>query len=174
MRIVAPNRIAHTYTQTLNGPAGAVFALLCPVREAEWIEGWDPDLVVSASGVAEPDCVFTTGSGADGAVWVVTRYQPETYTIEFVKVTPGVTVARIMIRVTSIDERRSAAAVMYQHTSIGPAGDDFVAGFTADAWTRFMRGWEARMNHYLASGSMLPNYAVEQAVQGTSSSVVGK
>jgi hypothetical protein len=167
MRIVAPNRVAHTYTQTLNGPAEAVFALLCPVREAEWIEGWDPGLVVTASGVAELDCAFTTGSGAEAAVWVVTRYEPETHAIEFIKVTPEVTVARVAIRVRPVDERRSTAEVTYQHTALGPAGDAFVAGFTPDAYALFMRGWEARMNHFLASGSVLPNYAVEQAVGGS-------
>src|SRR5687767_1583920 len=47
MRIAAPNRVAHTYTQSLLGDPASVFPLLCPVREADWIDGWDPVLVAS-------------------------------------------------------------------------------------------------------------------------------
>ena len=37
-----------------------VFPLLCPVREADWIDGWNPVLVLTQSGFAEQDCVFIT------------------------------------------------------------------------------------------------------------------
>ena len=37
-----------------------VFPLLCPVREYEWIPGWECDVLHSVSGVAEEDCVFRT------------------------------------------------------------------------------------------------------------------
>jgi hypothetical protein len=138
MKIVAPSRVAHSYTQSLRAPADAVFPLLCPVREAEWIEGWDPDLVVTGSGAAELDCVFTTGDGADAAVWVVTRYD-----------------AALGCMVVPDGPDTCRADVTYQHTSLGPEGDRVVAEFTADAYTTFMRTWESRLNHYLATGEML-------------------
>ena len=74
MRIVPPNRVIRSYVQRLDGPSSAVFPLLCPVREAEWIVGWDPRLVVTASGVAERDCVFVTEASPHEAVWYVTRH----------------------------------------------------------------------------------------------------
>src|SRR6266481_7636473 len=58
MQITKPNRATHTYRQTLRAPPAKVFPLLCPVREAEWAEGWLPELVISSSGIAEGDCVF--------------------------------------------------------------------------------------------------------------------
>jgi hypothetical protein len=33
-------------------PPDRVFPLLCPVRERDWLEGWEADMVYSASGVA--------------------------------------------------------------------------------------------------------------------------
>lgn len=60
MNITRPYRARRTYTQRLVGAPDTVFPLLCPVREADWIEGWDPVWVASNSGVAEPDCVFVT------------------------------------------------------------------------------------------------------------------
>ena len=66
MQISQPRRVTRTYTQRLTAAPARVFPLLCPVREADWIEGWDPISVWSESGVAEPDCVFTTPSDGRG------------------------------------------------------------------------------------------------------------
>jgi hypothetical protein len=155
MKIEKPVRIAHTYTQTLHGPAHAVFPLLCPVREADWIEGWDPDVVYTASGVAENDCVFITGSGAERAIWTVTQYAPAAGVIEFIKTAPELTVARIHIRVTPHDAQSCSAEITYQHTALSAAGATFIADFSAEKYVEFMRAWEARVNHYLSSGTML-------------------
>jgi hypothetical protein len=111
--------------------------------------------VLTESGIAEQDCVFVTGAGADEAVWTVTQYEPRAGRIEFIKVTPGTTVARIHIQLREAGAGRSTAEISYQHTSLGPAGDAAVAAFTADHYRAFMDTWERRLNHYLATGRML-------------------
>ncbi|HEY5761902.1 MAG TPA: hypothetical protein VIS73_01700, partial [Rhodocyclaceae bacterium] len=97
MQIVPPKRAAHTYVQTLVTPPDQVFTLLCPVREADWIDGRDPRLMISASGVVEPDCVFVTPSEGTEATWVVTRHEPAAGFVEMLKITPGVTACRLTI-----------------------------------------------------------------------------
>ena len=52
MKIVKPNRVTRTCTQRLVAAPAAVFPLLCPVREADWIDGWNPPLAISSSGIA--------------------------------------------------------------------------------------------------------------------------
>jgi hypothetical protein len=42
MNIQPPARAVHTYVQRLVAGPERVFPLLCPVREADWIEGWNP------------------------------------------------------------------------------------------------------------------------------------
>ena len=154
MKVVTPNRATRTYTQHLVASPGEVFRLLCPVREADWIEGWDPTLVVSASGVAEPDCVFTTSATPNDAIWYITRHEPAAGFIEMLKITPAVTTCRLTIQL-----RPTAggcdADITYSHTSLGPLGDAFVASFTEDYYRQFMQDWEARMNHYLRHGTAL-------------------
>jgi len=88
MQISKPIRATRTYTQRLIAGPDAVFPLLCPVREAEWIDGWDPARVVSTSGVAEADCVFTTAAGPLDAVWYITRHERATGFVEMLKITP--------------------------------------------------------------------------------------
>ncbi len=154
MKIVKPTRASHTYTQHLVGAPDAVFPLLCPVREADWIEGWDPVLVVSSSGVAEPDCVFTTPAPPIEAIWYVTRHEPETGFVEMIKITPNVTACKLTIQLRAV-ACGSEAVVTYSHTSLGPQGDAFVASFTEGYYREFMQDWESRINHYLLHGSAL-------------------
>ena len=143
MNIVKPIRATRTYTQRLAGPPDAVFPLLCPVREADWIDGWDAPLVVSNSGIAEADCVFTTRSTPVDAIWYITRYEPGNGFVEMLKITPDVTACRLTIQLRPL-AAGSEADVTYTHTSLGPQGDAFVASFTEDHYRRFMQQREAQ------------------------------
>lgn len=148
MIIVPPNRAVRTYTQRLLGTPQTVFPLLCPVREADWIQGWDPVRVVSTSGVAESDCVFTTTATPTDAIWYITRHEASNGFLEMLKITPGVTACRITIQLGAAADG-CEAVVTYAHTSLGPEGDRFVAAFTEAFYVTFMQDWEARLNHYL-------------------------
>jgi hypothetical protein len=154
MKIVKPTRATRTYTQRLAAEPAKVLALLCPVREADWIEGWDPLLVVTASGVAERDCVFTTAAKPADSVWYIVEHDAGRGFAEMLKITPGVTACRVTIRVRPA-AGGCEAEITYSHTSLGPDGDAFVASFTEDFYRSFMQGWEARLNHYLRTGSAL-------------------
>jgi hypothetical protein len=155
MKIIPPRRVRHSYMQSLNAPPEKVFPLLCPVRETEWVKGWDPELVLSNSGVAEPDGVFVTPAAAGQIIWVITRYDPALYVLEFVKVTPGQTVGKIEIELSDDGRGGTRADVAYGYTSLGPDGDDFLETFTAEWYEGFMKQWETELNHYLATGEKL-------------------
>jgi hypothetical protein len=151
VNITKPNRATHTYRQRLLAPAARVFPLLCPVREAEWADGWMPELVVTSSGVAERDCVFTTADGRAKAVWYITRHEPEKWFVEMLKIVAGLTACRLQIQLSPNGDE-CLADITYSHTSIGPAGDEFVAGFTAAYYQKFMQEWETALNHFLKTG----------------------
>lgn len=152
MQIQPPVRVAHTYTHHYNAPPERVFPLLCPVREVDWVDGWLPEVVYTASGVAEPHCTWTM---PDGAIWTVLEHDPQAGRVAFLKTTPGLTVARIEIQVRPDGENASTADVTYQHTALTRAGADFVETFTEDHYRGFMQGWERALNHYLETGEKL-------------------
>jgi hypothetical protein len=150
MKILRPQRVSRSYTQHLVARSATVVPLLCPVREAEWIPGWDPRLVVSASGVAERDCVFVTAGEPADTFWYITRHEPHAGFIEMIRITPEVTACRLTIQLRDTDVG-CEADVTYAHTSLGPRGDAFVASFTEEHYQGFMQEWEARLNAYLAA-----------------------
>ena len=61
-----------SHVMQLAASPGEVFPLLCPVREYEWIDVWQCEMIHSASGVAEAGAVFRTAFPQDGPpdVWV--------------------------------------------------------------------------------------------------------
>lgn len=154
MKIDKPRRVSRSYTQHLVAAPSKVFPLLCPVREADWIEGWNPVQVLTESGVAERDCVFVTAAEPNDAIWYITRHEPDAGFVEMIKITPLVTACRLTIQVREREDG-SDAVVTYTHTSLGPAGDRFVDLFTEEFYRQFMKDWESRMNHYLLHGAVL-------------------
>ena len=162
MHLTKPNRAAHTYRQRLCAPPAKVFPLLCPVREAEWADGWLPELVVSLSGVAERDCVFVTRDELGAAFWYITRHEPEALFVEMLKIVPGVTACRLNIQLSE-EGAGCVAEITYTHTSLGPAGDEFVAKFTAEYYQKFMLAWEKALNQFLTTGRLLADEPAAQA-----------
>jgi hypothetical protein len=162
MHITKPNRETHTYRQKLCASPARVFPLLCPVREIEWTDGWLPELLISSSGIAERDCVFITPDEFGSAIWYVTRHEPEKWFIEMLKILPGVTACRLEIQLTAYGDQ-CFADITYSHTSLGEAGDEFVARFTADHYQKFMQVWERELNHFLKTGYRLTHVPNEPA-----------
>ena len=154
MDIRKPVRATRTFTQKLAASPDRVFPLLCPVLEADWLEDWDPLVVFTNSGVAEPECVFMTKAAPHPAIWFVTRHEPERGFVEMLKISPEVTACRLSIQLAAAGDG-CEALITYSHTSLGPRGDEFVAGFTEEFYEGFMREWETRMNHYLKTGKAL-------------------
>ena len=51
-----------SYRQTINASPEIVFPLLCPVREVEWLDGWEYKMIYCVSGLIEKGAVFSTAN----------------------------------------------------------------------------------------------------------------
>lgn len=154
MQVLRPVRASQSYTQHLVGRPAEVFPLLCPVRECDWVDGWNPRLVISDSGVAEPDCLFVTGTATSESVWVVTEYTPPEH-IAFVKVTPDETVGFIDIVLSASADGGTDALVAYTLTALSDQGAAAVNAFTVAYYREFMLAWETQLNHFLRTGKKM-------------------
>jgi hypothetical protein len=92
-------RKVQRFSVTLETTPEELFPLLCPAREADWIPGWDCELIYTDSGYVEENCIFKTDESnpfGDG-LWVFAGFEPNSY-VEFVRVQKDlVTSARIMV-----------------------------------------------------------------------------
>lgn len=139
----------------LNGPVSEVAPLFGPVREADWAPGWNPQFVHPRAPTQAEGAVFITdGQGGRDRIWMVTVYDEKEGRIEYVVITPGVTVNQIKIRISPEGTDRSRAAVTYRHTALSPEGRTEVEKLDG-AWSEQQRShWEAAINAALARGPM--------------------
>ena len=149
-------RVTRTYRQTINAPPARVFRLICPVREADWLEGWQHTMVYSTSGIAEEGAVFTTPSESEGdTVWIVTRHDPAKKIVEFTRFTPRSRVCVLRIAVKPARGGRSLVDIAYIHTGLTPAGNALLDCLTEEEFRRGVTFWEDSMNYWLKSGRQL-------------------
>lgn len=149
-------RTTRSYRQTINASPDVVFPLLCPVREAEWLDGWQHTMRVSQCGFVEEGAVFSTpGDGEEDTVWIVTRHDADQRVVDFTRFTPGSRVCVLRIGVTPKDHDRSLVDITYTYTATAPAGNAFIDAFTEDSFLGAVTFWERSMNHWLDTGERL-------------------
>jgi len=146
-------RIIRNYRQAINALPGVVFPLFCPVREAEWLDGWKYEMIHSNSGLAEEGCVFSTpGDGEGDTVWVISRYDQENCLIEFTRFTPGSRTCVLKIAVTLKGDEDSNVDISYTYTGLIADGNTWIDNFTEDTFLDAVKFWERSMNHFLETG----------------------
>ncbi len=66
------------YGGTFETTMDQLFPLFCPTREADWIPGWDAELLYTESGYAEEKAIFRTpaGSFTGEGLWTITDLRP--------------------------------------------------------------------------------------------------
>jgi uncharacterized protein YbjQ (UPF0145 family) len=158
-------RISRTCVITVRAPLATVFPLFGPIREKEWADGWDPELVFPPTGAFEEHMVFRTPGHHEGEpdyTWTISVYRPDGALVEYTVFTqerlwwitiqcregaaPGTTEAEITYTYTGLTERgnalnRKAMDAMFHHD---------------------LKDWEEAIHHFLQTGRRL-----EQAYYGS-------
>ena len=147
---------SYTYVQRNNARPEVVFPLLCPVREKDWIDGWDYTMIFSTSGLAEKGCVFSTPHhGQQATVWYITEHDPENYRIEFVRHTPNEEVVKIAIFLSDNGDETTNATITYQYTALNEEKNRWIEENFEIEFQKNMIGWEKAINYYLETGEKL-------------------
>ncbi|MCP4459298.1 MAG: hypothetical protein GY816_14955 [Cytophagales bacterium] len=144
------------YKQINTGNIDDVFPLLCPVREKDWIDGWDYEMIHSHSGLIEKNCVFSTPNhGSESTTWHVTQFNKKNFTIEFLRMTPDENVVRINIELEPENDTTTICRIAYQYTALNEDQNVFIQTKLGDQFESSMIWWEKAINHYLKTGQML-------------------
>lgn len=135
------------YSGEIGAPPEAVFPLLCPVREYEWLDGWAGEMIYSESGVAEENCIFRTPLGP--STWNVDRYEPPRR-IAFTVVSPD-QVCRLTIMVEPTAAGGTKVTWNRIFTGLNDAGNANVNFWSTDTDRALM----SKIECFLKTGKML-------------------
>lgn len=142
--------VKHTASFEIHQPAEALFPLFSAEGERLWVPGWDYENVMGGTDLHE-DYVFVTRShdhAASAAIWMVKRYDPTQYLVQFYKVEPGEKVGVIEVRCTELGESRTSVQVTYEYIGLSDSGNCYVAGFSSSDYSAFIAEWEALLVKY--------------------------
>jgi hypothetical protein len=148
-------RVVKQYSHTVSARPSDVFPLLCPVREYDWIPGWNCRMVYSESGFAENNCIFRTDfpRGFE-EIFVVSRYEP-TNAIEFVIVSPEAYVMKMDIALRAAEN--GATELLWTHTLTGltETGNAFIENYNDEAYAKMMERLSGVLEHFCKTGKMV-------------------
>lgn len=123
--------------------------MLCPVREYDWLDGWECRMIYSRSGVAEENCIFTPDHTGHLMIWNCNRYEPPKR-IEFVTVVPDKVVTRLNI---SLEEVQGSTNLLWERIFTG-LSEEGNAG--VGMWkTERDADLSSKLEYYLKNGTML-------------------
>ncbi len=150
-------RIARSYRQTINEVPSKIFPLLCPVREADWLDDWDYKTIYSESGVAELNSVWTTSYWKDSEqTWIITKHDIKNYEIQFARFVPKLVTSVLDLKVIPKDAISSYVDITYTYTSLSEEGNIFLKNnFTEEFFNKNMKTWEESMNYFFRTGEKL-------------------
>ncbi len=133
----------------LDASPGRIFPLLCPVREAEWLPGWQAEVLHSNSGFAELGCVFLT-QDEDGyeRVWTISRHDPVAGALQFVQFMAGLCVIRLDIQLEAMGQGTNAEWT-YSVSALEPGHEDFFAFYGHQTFRARMSRLEELLNVFL-------------------------
>jgi hypothetical protein len=151
-----PKRISRSAAITVDAPLDEAFALFGPIREKDWSEGWDPELIDPADELVQERMVFTTqshfGQEEPDDVWIVSAYSLGDSFIEYT-VFAHEHVHWIEVVCESIaGGAQTRAEITYTYLGLTDRGNSLNKQALEQIFERDLRDWEEAINHFLATG----------------------
>lgn len=129
-----------------------IFPLLCPTREADWVVGWNVELLYTESGYAEDKCIFKTShndSKGEG-LWTFTNYKPNE-SLEIVKVENDI-LKHYRIDLIQNEDRSTTVSWNIISTALSKEGNTILEEKSGDAKSNPIL---KMMEYYLKNGKKI-------------------
>jgi hypothetical protein len=142
--------VKHTASFEIGRPVEELFPLFSAEGEKLWVPGWDYENIMGGKNLHE-DYVFVTKShdhAASDAIWVVKRYEPSEYLVQFYQVEPGEKISVIEVKCFEQNESRTKVQVTYEYIGLSTRGNEFVSSFSSSEYTAFVAEWETLLMKY--------------------------
>jgi len=121
--------------------------------ERLWVPGWDYENIMGSNDLHE-DYIFLTKNydhASTDAIWLVKRYDPESFFVQFYKIEPEDKVGVITVQCVQIDKCLTEVEVTYEYTGLSEKGNEFIDTFTSVQYKEFIGEWNSLLINYFQS-----------------------
>lgn len=150
-----PQNDHHVVSRIMHVPFSreAIWPLLCPVREYDWISHWQCEVLHTRSGFNELGCVFRTEFPTEGGpdTWLTSRFEPA-HLLEFVRTNEQ----RVIHMRIELEEETNGTKMIWSHavTALNDDGRTYLES-KDQLFNNQIELLEKLLIHYLDTGSML-------------------
>ncbi len=147
--------VKHSEKFRIDQPIETLFPLFSAEGEKLWVPGWDYENIMGSNDLHE-DYIFLTKNHdhvSTDAIWLVKRYDPESFFVQFYKVEPEDKVGVITVQCIQIDKCLTEIEVTYKYTGVSGKGNEFIDGFTSTQYKEFIGEWNSLLVSYFQSKS---------------------
>ena len=145
--------ISHTKAFEMAHPIAELFPLFSPEGEKYWVPDWDYENLMGTTELSE-DYVFLTKTHdhrSTDAIWVVKKYDPKSYFVQFYKIEPEDKIGIITVNCTELEAERTKVRVTYKYIALSATGEVFISEFSESAYEEFIGEWQALLSSYFES-----------------------
>jgi hypothetical protein len=142
--------VTHTKSFELDISAEQLFPLFSPEGEKYWVPGWDYTNIMGTTELSE-DYIFMTKNhdhGKADAIWLVKKYDPKSYYVQFYKIEPEEKVGIVTVQCFLLSPEKTKIQVSYKYTALSESGEAFVSGFDKNKYDAFIKEWETLLVEY--------------------------
>jgi hypothetical protein len=142
--------ISHSEEFLLEKDIATVFPLFTPEGEKLWAPDWSYTNLVGSTKL-KPDDVFLTDTHdhkSARAIWIVSDYNADKHYVSYYKIEPEQKVGKIIVECFEQGPFTTRVRVTYKYIGLSDSGNQFVAGFTKEAFTEFIGVWRSLLCDY--------------------------
>lgn len=144
--------VSHSKSFDMDVPIDALFPLFSPEGERYWVPDWEYTNVMGTTEMREDDVFLTEAHdhGSTKAIWLVKRYEPKLYLVQFYKVEPNDKVGIITVKCSVRQRGSTTVEVTYKYIALSNTGERFIADFDDRAYDLFIGEWHELLSRYFS------------------------
>ncbi len=142
--------IKHTKSFNIDQAIDNLFPLFTPEGEKLWVPDWDYENIMGSMQLKE-DYIFLTKDhdhGSTEAIWLIKKFDPENYFVQYYKVEPKNKVGIITVSCSKIGQNSTKTQVSYEYIGLSEKGNKFIESFDSEQYDVFINEWEFLLKKY--------------------------
>lgn len=149
-------KVAQTASFTVNATIEEAFPLFGAFEERKWAPHWKPILIYPDQEVIEEGTTFKVDahghghSGESQFLWVVTKYQPENYLIQYLVSTENRFWTITVKCESTSDVEQTKTSVTYSFIGLNEKGNELNKKALAHMFENNLQDWAEAINGYFA------------------------
>lgn len=111
-------------------PPHEAFTFFTPEGERRYVPGWAPEYLHPPDGTLAEGLTFITRHGGEETLWLVSRCDPSSGVVDYVRTNPGSRISFVSVRLAPA-EHGTDVSITYRVTALSAEGDRAIESFAA-------------------------------------------